>query len=95
MTLYYGFTEEEVVFENLTLDIFADEGFRAGKILEALLRLEGLPGSMTRVLTMAVRLLEKTKQEAADGEYYQLRMTQNEDQLLLACLHTALIWECG
>jgi len=44
MTLYYGFTEEEVVFENLTLDIFADEGFKAGKILEALLRLEGFPG---------------------------------------------------
>jgi len=97
MTLYYGLTEEEMVLENLTLDAFDEGTLKAGKILNDLLDIQHLPGALTRVAVMAMRLFKLQKERAAmvGASYQDIRLGQNEDRLLLACLHTAIIWECG
>lgn len=97
MNLAYGMTEEELVLENLSIDLFNERGLRPRRLLDHLVELEGLPGSQARVLTMAMKLFRKLVDQAADGSggYQVVRMAQNQDLLMLACLHTALIWECG
>lgn len=95
--LYYNLLPEELVLENLSLDLWEENELRPRKILNHLIELEPLPGATARVAYMAMKLFEQQRERAAsaDANYTEVRLGQNEDQLFLACLHTALIWECG
>lgn len=87
--LSYGFTESDLVFDPLTLDQAPD-----CSALDLLADLNDpdqfghAENAAPRTLTMALALFTKV---SADPIYEGIGL----ENLFGACLHTAMIWECG